>query len=96
MLCKRCNSKDIVKNGFMNSKQRYKCKSCFTNFTHGDSRNKYDNKTRNLAVRMHLNNCGFRRISEILEVPLSTCFSWIKKAGEIELYVGGNPHQKQV
>lgn len=32
---------------------------------------------------MYLNNCGFRRISEILEVPLSTIFSWIKKAGQI-------------
>lgn len=83
MLCKRCNSSHTVKNGFMNSKQRYKCKACFHNFTSGDSRNKYDNKTRNLAVRMYLNNCGFRRISEILDVPLSTTFSWIKRAGKI-------------
>ena len=83
MLCKRCDSPLVVKNGFMNSKQRYKCKACSNNFTSGDARNKYDNKTRNLAVRMYLNNCGFRRISHILNIPLTTCFSWIKKAGQI-------------
>jgi hypothetical protein len=32
---------------------------------------------------MYLNNCGFRRISEILNIPLATCFTWIKKAGQI-------------
>ena len=83
MLCKRCNSVLVVKNGFMNSKQRYKCTACFHNFTPGDGRNKYDNKMRNLAVRMYLNNCGFRRISHILNVPLTTCFGWIKLAGQI-------------
>ena len=32
---------------------------------------------------MYLNNCGFRRISEILKIPLSTCFMWIRNAGRI-------------
>jgi transposase-like protein len=81
--CSKCQSISHVKNGFVRDKQRYRCKNCFCNFTCGDGRNKYDNKTRNLAVRMYLNNCGFRRISEILQVPLSTSFSWIQKAGQI-------------
>lgn len=81
--CSKCDSSFYVKNGFVRGHQRYKCKDCLCNFIDGDSRNKYDNKTRNLAVRMYLNNCGFRRISEILEVPLSTIFNWIKRAGKI-------------
>ena len=32
---------------------------------------------------MYLNNGGFRRIAEILNLPLSTVFSWVKKAGQI-------------
>jgi hypothetical protein len=32
---------------------------------------------------MYLNNCGFRRIAEILNIPLTTCFTWIKNAGRI-------------
>ena len=81
--CSKCGSKLYVKNGFVRGHQRYKCKDCLCNFIDGDARNKYDNKTRNLAVRMYLNNCGFRRIAEILEIPLSTIFSWIKRAGKI-------------
>ncbi len=81
--CPKCHSKYYVKNGFVRKQQRYKCKDCLCSFIHGDARNKYDNKTRNLVVRMYLNNCGFRRISEILNIPLATCFMWIKKAGRI-------------
>ncbi|MCT4635631.1 MAG: hypothetical protein N4A31_05265 [Rickettsiales bacterium] len=81
--CPKCDSKHHVKNGFVRAQQRYKCQDCLYNFIHGDARNKYDNKTRNLVVRMYLNNCGFRRIAEILNIPLATCFMWIKKAGRI-------------
>ena len=83
IICCKCYSKSQVKNGFVRGKQRYKCKDCLCNFVESDDRIKYDNKTRNLVVRMYLNNCGFRRISEVLVVPLSTVFSWIKKAGQI-------------
>lgn len=81
--CPKCQTQSYIKNGFVRDKQRYRCKQCRCNFVEGDDRNKYDNKTRNLAVRMYLNNCGFRRIAEILDIPLSTSFSWIKKAGQI-------------
>ena len=81
--CPKCYSVLYIKNGFVRSKQRYRCRKCCYNFIEIDERNKYDNKLRSLAVRMYLNNCGFRRIAEILNVPLSTSFSWIKKAGQI-------------
>jgi transposase-like protein len=81
--CSKCRSQTAIKNGFVRNKQRYRCSQCRYNFIEGDARNKYDNKIRNLAIRMYLNNCGFRRISEILGIPLSTSFSWIKKAGRI-------------
>ena len=32
---------------------------------------------------MYLNNCGFRMIAEILNIPLSTVFVCVKKAGQI-------------
>lgn len=81
--CPKCCSGLNIKNGYVRNKQRYRCSQCRCNYTLGDNRNKHDNKIRKLAIRMYLNNCGFRRIAEILEVPLSTVFSWIKKAGQI-------------
>jgi len=81
--CPKCQSANYVKNGFVRRKQRYKCKNCLCNFICGDSRKRYDNTSRNLVIRMYLNNCGFRRIAEILSLPLSTCFMWIRNAGQI-------------
>lgn len=49
-----------------------------------------------MAVKMYLNNCGFRRVSAILDVPLSTIFSWIKKAGKIvDEIVKNRNHEKE-
>ena len=83
IVCPFCKVSSYVKSGFIRGKQRYKCKGCLCNFVQKDSRIKYENKTRNLVIRMYLNNCGFRRISEILSIPLATCFVWIKNAGKI-------------
>jgi transposase-like protein len=83
IMCKRCNSGGCVKNGMMQKKQRYRCKVCGYNFTQGDGRSDYDAATKQMAVRMYLNNCGFRRISDIIEVPLTTVFGWIQRAGQI-------------
>jgi len=81
--CGKCGSSKCTKNGSIRGKQRYCCKECRYNFVEGDERCKYSNKERSLVIRMYLNNCGFRRISEILNIPLSTVFVWIKKAGQI-------------
>lgn len=83
IMCKRCNDAGCVKNGFMQGKQRYRCKACCYNFTQGDGRSDYDAATKQMAVRMYLNNCGFRRISEIMEIPLTTVFAWVQRAGQI-------------
>lgn len=80
--CKLCGSEKVVKNGFVRGVQRYKCRSCNKNYVIGDRRSNYDNLQKNLVIRMYLNNCGFRRISEILGIPLSTVFYWVKNAGK--------------
>jgi transposase-like protein len=76
IICKFCGNRDTIKNGFVRSIQRYRCRVCSKNFICGDQRgtHKYDANTRNMVVRMYLNNCSFRRISAI--------FSWIKRAGK--------------
>ena len=83
IICKKCRSNLWVKNGNMKTKQRYKCKSCGHNYTIGDKRMVHAEDKKRLVVRMYLNNCGIRRIAHIIETPLSTVFSWIKKSGKI-------------
>ena len=36
--CKNCQSSEVTKNGFVRSKQRYRCKTCGYNFVEGDER----------------------------------------------------------
>jgi transposase-like protein len=96
--CKVCSGNIIVKNGFVRGMQRYRCKGCGENFVYGDKRleTKYKLETKNLVVKMYLNNCGFRRIAAILEIPLTTVFSWIKRAGEIvDQMVKERKHEKE-
>lgn len=83
ILCKKCRASSVVKNGVVRCKPRFRCKACGYNFTLGDGRTEYDASTKQMAVRMYLNNCGFRRIAEILELPLTTVFTWIQRAGQI-------------
>ena len=98
LLCKVCSNGMIIKNGFVRGMQRYRCKECGENFVLGDKRleTKYTSETKNLVVKMYLNNCGFRRIAAILEIPLATVFSWIKRAGEIvDQMVKDRKHEKE-
>ena len=83
VICKKCKSNIWTKNGNVKNKQRYKCQTCGYNYTLGDRRKMYGADKKALVVRMYLNNCGIRRIAHILEIPLATVFSWIKKAGKI-------------
>ena len=98
--CKFCSGLEIVKNGFVRGHQRYLCESCNKNFIQGDRRknNTYSNQTKNMVIRMYLNNCGIRRIAHILDIPLSTTFGWIKKAGKIvdEMVKNKNEEFKKV
>jgi len=45
-LCKHCGSDKAVKNGYVQGKQRYKCKTCGKTYRAGDDREKYTNKQR--------------------------------------------------
>jgi transposase-like protein len=82
-VCKYCGSDRIVKNGFIQGIQRYKCRSCGRNPRVGDKRERYDNRTRALAVAMYLNNCGFRSIGRVLDVPFQLVHRWIRHAGDV-------------
>lgn len=83
--CKFCKKENFKKDGFVRKMQRYHCNICDRNFVLGDRRGvgKYSKEIKNLVIKMYLNNCGFRRISAIVNIPLATVFSWVKQAGKI-------------
>jgi transposase-like protein len=82
MECKRCKSQEIVHNGKVRNKQRYKCKSCHFNFVEIDERRGRNIDKQRMAIHLYLENMGFRAIGRVLGVSNVTVLNWIRAAGE--------------
>ena len=64
--CPRCQHIHFVKNGFVNAKQRYKCKSCHYQFTRKTPRGKpQTHKT--LALLLYCHGISMNAISKLFD-----------------------------
>lgn len=86
MKCKKCESRSYVKSGFMNEKQRFKCKECGYHFTEGDNRGK-PAWLKRFALFLYLEGIGFRSIERILHqvgegVSHVAVINWIRDLGK--------------
>ena len=77
-LCIKCDSSNVVKNGFVRGLQRRKCKACGYNFTKGRG---HDMRTRMQALMLYRENVSMRGIGRLLDVSNVTVMNWIKEAG---------------
>jgi len=71
--CKKCDSNNFVKSGYMMDTQRFHCKDCGCHFTEGDNRTK-DSTTIKKAIAILLYTTArtsFRRIGKILKTDHS-------------------------
>ena len=81
--CKRCNSKEIRKNGFVRGSQRYKCKTCGYNFVEKERNGKPD-AYKNLAVLLYsTGKASYRYIAKLLNVSATAVYNWVKEFGEL-------------
>ena len=96
MECKKCKSEQIIKNGKIRNKQRYGCKSCGFNFIEGDKRKGKNEEKKRMAIKLYLDNKGFRAIGRVLGVSNVTVLNWVREAGEsIESYHKEKVKQEQ-
>jgi transposase-like protein len=79
--CKKCFSAEVFENGFVRSKQRYKCKKCGYNFTEGDTRTARAKPTslKNQAIQLYLLDLGFRAIGRFLDVSNVSVLKWVRQ-----------------
>ena len=84
MQCKRCQSEQVVKNGKMEGKQRYHCKSCGLNFVEGDQRVKESLLPKKaLAVLLYsLSKASFRFLGKLFGTSHTQPYRWIQEAAE--------------
>jgi len=78
--CSKCFSEKFVKNGFMNQKQRFKCKSCGYNFTEDDQR-RIPDETKRMAIHLYLEGLGFRGIERVLNISNVIVMKWVRDLG---------------
>jgi transposase len=78
-VCKRCDSMEYVRNGFVQGKQRYRCKSCGYNYSEGDKRvNGSLPAKKALAVLLYsLGKGSFTMLGKIFGHSPSLIYRWI-------------------
>ena len=83
--CKKCEGKELIKNGHIRNKQRYKCKKCGCSFTDGDNRVKQEAAVkRALAVILYsLGKASYGFIAKLFGVIRSAVLKWIRKEGAL-------------
>ena len=78
--CKNCQHTDTIKNGFVRSKQRYKCHACHYTFVLGDERHKPETALKKaLSVILYSlgkSSCGF--LAKLFGVSRTTTYYWIR------------------
>ena len=75
--CKKCESNEYVKAGFVKGEQRYKCKKCVYQFV--PTRHKGRSKQEKLlAVWMYAHGYSFRTIAKFFKVNVHSAFVWVK------------------
>lgn len=79
VLCKSCQSERVIKNGFVRSQQRYRCRECGCNFIVGDRRVKESLVVKKaLAVMLYsLGKASFGMLGKIFGHSRSLMYRWI-------------------
>ena len=79
--CKKCQSSEYTKAGFVKGEQRYKCKKCGCQFV--PTRQKGRSEEEKLkAVWLYANGLSFRAIAKFLNVSARSVFVLVKKIAE--------------
>ena len=81
MKCPKCNSSQIVKNGYRRGKQCFRCRQCDRQFVPNPRNKPYSPEVKQLCLKMYLNGMGLRGIERVTEIHHTTIMNWIKDAG---------------
>lgn len=75
--CPKCQSIEVVKNGKVQGKQRYKCKSCSLQFTRLTPRGR-PAQEKAMAVTLYTLGLSIRAIARLIGVSPTAVLKWVK------------------
>jgi len=97
--CKQCLSEQIVKNGIIRGKQRYKCSDCGRIFVESDTRTSESMiaKKAMCTILYSLGKASFNMLAHIFDTWPSLAYRWIMETGAktSEPKVSGEIHEME-
>ncbi len=76
-MCPKCQSPDVIKNGKVQGKQRFKCKTCSFQFTRLMPRGR-PAKEKAMAVTLYTLGLSMSTIAKLFNVSTNAVLKWIK------------------
>lgn len=81
LMCPKCNSIKVVKNGFHHEKQRHKCKECAFQFTRDTPRGR-STQEKATAIMLYSMGLSVSSIAHIFKVTPPAVLRWVEKFAE--------------
>lgn len=82
VLCYHCGSADLIRFGFQNKRQRYKCRACGKTSRENKGSNAYDETRKAEILAAYHERGSLRAMTRIFGVASSTVLIWLKKSRE--------------
>jgi transposase-like protein len=79
MNCPRCKSENYLKAGFVQTRQRYRCKECNYLYSVVKKATAKTNDLKRLAIELYLEGIGINSLARIFGVSHVTVQQWMKK-----------------
>ncbi len=82
VLCYHCDSADLIRFGFQNGRQRYKCRACGKTSRANKGSNAYDETVKAQILAAYHERGSLRAMKRIFGVSPNTVIAWLKKSRE--------------
>jgi transposase-like protein len=80
MICVKCGSDRVAKNGHRHDKQRYVCKDCGKQFAEEYSARGYPPQIKQRCLTLHQQGMSFREIERQTGVSHNTVINWVRQS----------------
>jgi len=81
IVCEKCRSENISKNGHNRGTQRYVCKECGVTFSEKPAQ--FSEEVKKQAIEMVLNGVGIRKTARFVKSSHTSVVNWVREAHRI-------------
>jgi transposase-like protein len=91
MNCPKCKSENYLKAGFVQTRQRYRCKECNYLYSVVKKSTARTNDIKRLAIELYLEGIGINSLARLFQVSHVTVQQWMRKHEHLVLLKSEKP-----